>query len=89
MEFLVYQSKVAVCLAVLYLFFRVLMGGVRLHARVDIGDIRMRTVHGLHAIVALLFFRPVSGIAQRNGLEFRPLARERAPAVHVGERFLP
>ena len=32
MEFLVYQSKVAVCLAVLYLFFRVLMGGVRLHA---------------------------------------------------------
>ena len=29
---------------------------VRLHARVDIGDIRMRTVHGLHAIVALLFF---------------------------------
>lgn len=30
--------------------------GVRLHARVDIGDIRMRTVHGLHAIVALLFF---------------------------------
>ena len=32
MEFLAYQSKVAVCLAVLYLFFRVLMGGVRLHA---------------------------------------------------------
>lgn len=32
MESLVYQSKVAVCLAVLYLFFRVLMGGVRLHA---------------------------------------------------------